>query len=221
VKVDEDRVMKMPSRRSLLGLAWAVVREKVKLPAAVVAEEGKETLPAGELGRLSSDFEMPQVPMSVESKAVDQGREEEQIEFSCVRETARHVGTVVQRWLQRMAEDELRGWSTKRLEKLEETFASELERKGVQPSDIKMAVGLVKTALVNTIGDAKGKWILGPHAESWTEYRFRTHDGRRLVADRRIREKSGEHWIVDFKTSKHEGGNVQEFLEREKERYRG
>ena len=36
VKVDEDGVVKMPSRRSLLGLAWAAVGENVMLPAAVL-----------------------------------------------------------------------------------------------------------------------------------------------------------------------------------------
>jgi hypothetical protein len=72
---------------------------------------------------------------------------------------------------------------------------------------------------LNTIADERGRWLLGPHAESWTEYRFRTRDGKRLVADRRIREASGEHWVVDYKTSRHEGADVDRFLDREKGRY--
>ena len=128
----------------------------MKLPAAVVAEEGKETLPAGELGRLSSDFEMPQVPMSVESKAVDQGREEEQIEFSCVRETARHVGTVVQRWLKRIAGDELGGWTHKRVQAIHSSVRRDLERIRVPPSDLELACALVLEALDRTVSD--GEW---------------------------------------------------------------
>jgi hypothetical protein len=56
-----------------------------------------------------------------------------------------------------MAVDKLKGWSKKRIEKLEGVLAGELERKVVQPSDIKMAAGLVKTALVNTIADERGR----------------------------------------------------------------
>lgn len=40
-----------------------------------------------------------------------------------------------------------------------------------------------------------------------------------MVADRRIREESGKHWVIDYKTSRHEGADIEEFLDREKERY--
>jgi len=118
-----------------------------------------------------------------------------------------------------MAEDELKGWTKERIDALGPQFASELQRHGVQPSDTEMAAGLVKMALTNTIADERGRWLLGPHAESWTEYRFRTRDGNRLVADLRIREKSGAHWVVDYKTSRHEGADLAAFLDREQERY--
>jgi ATP-dependent helicase/nuclease subunit A len=66
VKVDEDGVVKMPSRRSLLGLAWPAVESSVRLPEAVVSNGGEEaSLPAGELRRLPSDFQMPEVPAAV------------------------------------------------------------------------------------------------------------------------------------------------------------
>jgi ATP-dependent helicase/nuclease subunit A len=220
VKVDEDGVVKMPSRRSLLGLAWPAVESSVRLPEAAVSNGGEEaSLPAGELRRLPSDFQMPEVPAAVSWTFVDEGREEEPIEFSWVGETARHVGTVVHRWLQRIAEDELKGWTKERIEKLVPQFRQDLERRGVQASEIEMAAGLVKTALVNTIEDERGRWILGPHKEAWTEYRFRTREGRRLVADRRIREESGEEWVVDYKTSRHEGAGLEGFLDRERARY--
>ena len=162
---------------------------------------------------------MPEIPKAVEWKALEEGKEEEPIEFSWAGETARHVGTVVHRWLQRMAEDELRGWDQARIRSLSSRFADELQRRGVQPSEIKRAAGLVSEALMNTIADERGRWLLGPHAEAWSEYRFRTREGRRLVADRRIREESGEEWVIDYKTSRHEGAGVAEFLDQEKARY--
>ena len=220
VKVDEDGVVKMPSRRSLLGLAWAAVEGGVRLPAAVVGEkEGKESLPAGELRRLPSDFGMPRAPDSTVWKSPEEGKEGEQVEFSWVGETARHVGTVVHRWLQRMADEELVGWTNRRIESLKPRFRGELQRRGVPASEIEIAAGLVVSALTNTIADERGRWLLGPHAESWTEYRMRTHEGKRYVADRRIREGTGEHWVIDYKTSRHEGADIEAFLDREQLRY--
>jgi len=220
VQLDEDGVVQMPSRRSLLGLAWGAVVDAVSLPAAAaVAEKVEASLPAGELRRLASDFEMPAAPAAVDWKLSEEGREAAQIEFSWAGETARHLGTVVHAWLRRMAEDALRGWSKERVESLEPQFARELQRRGVAPSEIKIAAALVTTALANAISDERGKWLLGPHAEAWSEYRFRTRDGKRLVADRRIREKSGAHWVIDYKTSRHEGADLEGFLDQERARY--
>ncbi len=44
---------------------------------------------------------------------------------------------------------------------------------------------------------------------------------RRLVVDRLFRDESGERWIVDYKTSSHEGADAESFLDRERERYAG
>ena len=38
--------------------------------------------------------------------------------------------------------------------------------------------------------------------------------------DRTFIDPDGVRWIVDYKTSSHEGGNLDEFLDRERERYR-
>ena len=61
------------------------------------------------LHRLPAGFALPKAPASVKWTAPDEGRQEEEIEFSWAGETARHVGTIVHRWLQRIADDELRG----------------------------------------------------------------------------------------------------------------
>jgi hypothetical protein len=37
--------------------------------------------------------------------------------------------------------------------------------------------------------------------------------------DRVFQDASGERWIVDYKTSSHEGADPEAFLDRERERY--
>ena len=40
-----------------------------------------------------------------------------------------------------------------------------------------------------------------------------------MVLDRVRIDEDGDHWIIDYKTSTHEGGNLQGFLKAEVERY--
>jgi ATP-dependent exoDNAse (exonuclease V) beta subunit len=50
--------------------------------------------------------------------------------------------------------------------------------------------------------------------------RVRTREGpRSYVMDRVFRDADGTLWIVDYKTSRHEGADVEAFLDRERERY--
>ena len=90
---------------------------------------GVEAIPVT-LKRLASDIELPSVPDAVRWTAPAEGRvDEEEIEFSWAGETARHIGTVTHRWLQRMAEDELRGWDVRRIESSKNLFGRELHRR--------------------------------------------------------------------------------------------
>lgn len=42
---------------------------------------------------------------------------------------------------------------------------------------------------------------------------------RSYVIDRLFRDAAGERWIVDFKTSRHEGGGLEQFLDEQRTRY--
>ena len=41
-----------------------------------------------------------------------------------------------------------------------------------------------------------------------------------VIIDRMLVDEHGQRWIVDFKTSTHEGGAEREFIDSEAERYR-
>jgi len=43
--------------------------------------------------------------------------------------------------------------------------------------------------------------------------------GRSYGIDRLIRDSNGTRWVVDFKTSRHEGANIEGFLDQEQTRY--
>jgi ATP-dependent exoDNAse (exonuclease V) beta subunit len=219
LKVDEDGEMKMPSKRSLLGIAWRAFENSVRLPAAAVAgSEGKELLPVWELRRLSANFEMPGPPATTGWTSPEEGREEEQVEFSWVGETARHMGTVVHAWLHRIADDELKGWDVARVEGTRVAIRGQLSMRGVSGAELEAATERVLEALRTSIADQKGRWVLGPHPETSNEHRIRTQD-RSHVIDRLIRDANGIRWVVDYKTSRHEGADIEGFLDREQKRY--
>ena len=220
LKVDEEGVMKLPSRRSLLGIAWRALGSSVHLPAVAVAEsDGKESPLSGALHRLRADFVMPQLPVAVELKSLNDGREEVQVEFSLAGESARHMGTVVHAWLRRIADDELKGWNPARIAGTSSAIRGQLFARGVSGAELEAATERVLEALRNSITDQRGRWVLGPHPQASNEYRIRTHE-RSYVIDRLIRDAEGIRWVVDYKTSGHEGADVAGFLDQERERYR-
>src|SRR5712691_3186663 len=221
---DEHGDLEKPLAHSLLERAWPAAEEH--FPAATeptrVNEARRAPMPVT-LKRLATDIQLPPLPDAVRWKAPAEGRvAEDEIEFSWAGETARHIGTVAHRWLQRMADDELRGWDTKRIDSLRKDFLRQLERRGVQASELKAAADVVTSALKNTLADERGRWLLGPQAESRTEYRVRVHTKEGVstyVVDRAFRAVDGARWVIDYKTSRHEGSDVDAFLDRERERY--
>ena len=209
------------NKRSLLGIAWPIVSDVIPSSARRGAASGGgvvHEMAVDTLRRLPIDFVLPAQPEPVRWKAPPEGRDEESIEFSWARETARHVGTVVHRWLQRMAEDALDGWDTIRFERLRMRIQAELRQRGVPMPDLVAAADLVATALKNTLTDDRGRWLLGPHPEARSEYRVRTATGR-YVIDRVLTDANGERWVVDYKTSRHLGADVEAFLDEERRRY--
>ncbi len=220
---DKDGELKRPAAHTLLSRAWSVAEPHFTAEAAAAHTGEPERIePVATFQRLARGWRISPPPQPVRWTAPPEGREEQEIEFSWAGETARHVGTVVHHWLQCIADDAMRGWDARRVEALRPLFARELERRGIQRSRSKEAAGLVADALKNSLEDEKGRWLLGPHPEARSEHRLRLRSAagvRTYVIDRLFRDTAGEQWIVDFKTSRHEGGGVEEFLDEQRKRY--
>jgi ATP-dependent exoDNAse (exonuclease V) beta subunit len=220
---DKDGELKKPIARSLLARAWPVAEISFSAEAAAAAEE--EVARVEEIysvSRLTRGFRLPSTPATVQWIPPTEGSEQADIEFSWAGETARHVGTVVHHWLQRIADDEMHGWDARRVDALRPMFARELERRGIQRARSEDAAALVADALRNGLGDERGRWLLGPHPEARSEHRLRMRGGngvRSYVIDRLFRDTAGKRWIVDFKTSRHEGAGLEEFLDEQRKRY--
>ncbi|HWA39806.1 MAG TPA: UvrD-helicase domain-containing protein [Burkholderiales bacterium] len=219
-KCDDDNAPKEPFKRSLLHKIWWQAAPHFGPAPADVEEEERQPLPDF-LRRLPADFKVPGAPLPTTWIPPAQGREEAQIEFSWAGETARHVGTIVHRWLQRIADDQLQNWNPARVDALKARFSAELRRRGVTSTEARASSELIHVALLNTLTDERGRWLLSAHPEARSELRLRVHSehgARHFIMDRVFRDDAGI-WLVDFKTSRHEGADVEAFLDRERDRY--
>jgi ATP-dependent exoDNAse (exonuclease V) beta subunit len=224
--------IKPPPAQSLLGKLWPVVAPvyeaalrdlpvHVQLPNAVVMapviDQSLRRLPAG--------WVLPAAPRGADwVPPQNSARAQDDLEFSWAGETARHVGSVVHRWLQRIAEDGVAGWDAPRITALEPAIRHALAAQGVGEHDIAAASARVRQALINCVGDARGRWVLDAHGEGRSEWRLTGVTAGRpvnVVIDRSFVDAEGVRWIIDYKTSVHEGADTAAFLDNERERYRG
>ena len=220
----KDGVVRPPASATLLAKLWPVVSPvfEAAVPAQGHAQQAAPGFADQALMRLAANWRRPPAPAGIAWRSHEQeARAQEDIEFSWAGETARHVGSVVHRWLQRMAEDELRDWSAQRVEAMRAHLARDLHRRGVRSAEAGPAAERAAQALVNTLADERGRWLLGPRDRAMSEQRLRTaKDGRlrTLVIDRTFFD-GDVRWIVDYKTSRHEGAGLEAFLEQERGRY--
>ncbi|HEX4299370.1 MAG TPA: 3'-5' exonuclease, partial [Gammaproteobacteria bacterium] len=223
---DQALVPVMPRNGSLLSLLWPTLREEFEQTVtqdrpAVAAAAAAE---APQFTRLKRDWSAPAPVAEVRWRggtalAADQS----DLEFLWVGETLRHVGTVVHRLLQRIAEEGLAHWDGARREQVRPLLRQLLMQAGVREDELDGALRDTLTALDNTLADERGRWLLdGGHAESRCEYSLsEIRQGRleRRIIDRTFVDAEGVRWIVDYKTSRHSGTDVDAFLEQERSRY--
>ena len=225
-QVTKDDGLRKPNGGTLLRKLWEVVEHQFRAPdartpkpaAPAVARESQ-----GTLRRLGLDRSKIEVPPAVAWSSGPEERSQSEIEFSWVGDTARRVGSVVHRYLQRIAEDEAKDWSRKRIEAEKPAIAAALAARGVVEAQIDAATARVMQALTGALTDKRGLWLLGPQRKASNEYRLSTLvDGvhRMLVIDRLFEDDVGDTWIVDYKTSEHQGADLERFLDEEKKRYR-
>jgi ATP-dependent exoDNAse (exonuclease V) beta subunit len=143
-------------------------------------------------------------------------------EFSWAGRSAAHVGTVVHQVLRTIAAGGVERWSASALHALVPSFRRELALLGVDAAELDAAAERVSTALTRVLDDPHGRFVLGAHGEAQSELRvtLKTPAGLEHVRLDRTFVADGRRWIVDFKTSSHEGGDAEAFLASEVERYR-
>jgi ATP-dependent exoDNAse (exonuclease V) beta subunit len=212
--------VKTPASNTLLRLIWDSVKEQftgelrrrapVQQSLLEFIEEGAkaETI----LRRLPADWSAPRPEPSISWKPELQRSvaSTRKVSYEWVSDTSRHVGTVVHELLKRGS----RGNPA--------MIEAELLRLGVAHAELAKAAARVGKAVNGTLNSKRGRWILQAHAEARSEWAISGRIRDKLIhgtIDRTFRDEEGRLWIIDFKTSVHAGGRVNDFLNEEQRRY--
>jgi ATP-dependent helicase/nuclease subunit A len=222
-----------PRTGSLLAVLWPVAGAEFALePTSTQVpdrtntrrEVSGEVAPrGGPLYRLPRDWSPPAhdaLPSDEQISASTALREETPV-FDWAGETARRVGSLVHAELQVM---DLAHSDEGAIESRGAHFRRWLGLHGVPADRLQGASARVVSALIAVHGDERARWILKRRTQD--DFREYALSGRwqrdvvRVVFDRSFVDDDGVRWVIDYKTSQHAGGSLDEFLDREVERYR-
>ena len=218
-----------PRASSLLAVLWPVVGAHFAVTGSVPPQAQDAGAPrGGPLWRVPTEW-TPRLGMGPQTgqavSAPPTVREETPV-FDWAGETARRVGILVHAELQAM---DLAGGGIEAITAREPHFRRWLASHGVPAERLQDAAARVVEALAAVHRDPRGRWILQAAREDVREHALsgrvqggphRHGEVMRVVFDRSFVDEQGVRWVIDYKTSQHVGGGLEEFLDREVERYR-
>ncbi|MCL4779185.1 MAG: UvrD-helicase domain-containing protein [Gammaproteobacteria bacterium] len=177
------------------------------------------------LRRLPADWQRPPPPPGLRGRTAAAVQAGGLVPYDWASSWAKHAGSVAHRWLQHIATvgvEQFPG-ETAALRRLDPGIRRMLVRAGVDTGNLDRAAERVHAVLANALADERGRWLLsGGHSGAVNEYPLtvKTADGfRHLVIDRSFICEQGMRWVVDYKTSSHEGGDRAQFIASESLRH--
>jgi ATP-dependent exoDNAse (exonuclease V) beta subunit len=215
---EAERQVPTPRSGSLLRVLWPVAGQAFLDSEPEAGEEAKAAEAAPRtLERLPLRWASPDI---VSRRLASETIELSRVEFDWAGETARRVGSLVHAELHRLDLDRMDAAALSAREAYHRRW---LAAQGVPPTRLTDAVARVGAALQGVLSDERGQWILKSHPKD--DLREHALSGlwqgevTHAVFDRSFVEKTGVRWVIDYKTSQHLGGGLEEFLDREVERY--
>jgi len=211
-----------PKSNSFLKLLWTAIGEQFANP--VRPGNAREVAIIRTIRRLPAQWRVPQAPPPVvwDRPAIERERPANAA-FEWASDRSRFAGDALHGFLQRIARAGLHGWDENAVRSRRPAYRAVLANLGVPPAELSWAVDRVQEALARTLSDSRGRWCLETHEDAANELPVAGWIEGKLceaVIDRTFVDEHGVRWIIDYKTSEPAGGELENFLEAEKERYR-
>jgi len=219
---DGMRTWKPPRRGSALSMLGLAASPTA--PPALPATPALANARPPRLARLPRDATMPAPRATIPFRGQSDTVERVTRTFDWAHATAGAIGNVAHRLLADVGRDGVERWTPAHIEAQKSRIARELANEGVDDASLADAAVAVATVMRRLVADARGRWLFDAgHSERASELALGGEDEGALVhvtLDRTF-VAGGIRWIVDFKTSRHEGSDGDAFLDSEIERYRG
>jgi len=214
---------------SMLEQLWPRVKETfVQAYDKIDSQEDRKPeqelpQPVASVFRLSTNWIRPEPPTGIQVNGVVAEPADQDIEFDWAGESARIIGIVVHRLLQQLALSTIAPGKIKDCSGYKTVAKQMLLYNGIPEAGIETSLERVLRALNNCVTDERGQWILfEQHQDAHCEYPVSAVAGshiQHMIIDRTFIDQQGTRWVIDYKTGSHEGGNLDQFLDREQDRY--
>ena len=215
-----------PRSGSLLALLWELPEVRSAFEALPLPDADEESAAATpleqQLRRVAGDWSPPPLPtgpsLAMKGRAT---ASEQQVVYEWAGDRVRHTGTLVHRILERIARDGIAAWPVERIESL--PLQQRLRAMGLPEEECAEAADDAMQAITQALSSQTGLWLLDAHDDARCEWSLGGVDEGELVSlsiDRSFVDGDGVRWIIDYKTSTHEGGDTESFLANQRERYR-
>jgi len=242
VKNKSGGELSSPASNSLLSLLWPVVENHfiaLESQSNAISTSHEDEIEDSCLTdlypveQIPSDWKSPDLNQDIQINTSKESGEEdtETIEFDWAGEVARICGIVVHQIFQQI---DVIGWENWRQQKFDQQATQDcrnhLIETGLPVTLHDTAISIIERALTNTRADKNAAWIFNPeHQEIRVEWPVTGVINDRIqhaFIDRYFstNDDNGnqQHWIIDFKTSRHEEAeNLEEFVAEERNRYAG
>jgi len=221
----DSEELKPPPNNSLAGRLWPAIAHDIAQPDATdTIEASAEAWRRPAVARLGASWSVPSAPANYQvPEPLSADERQREVTYDWASPMAQHVGTIVHRWLERLTLEGASNYDEQRIRSMKPRFEHMLRADGLREEQLPEGAKLVAEALVNTLSDEKGRWLIDhAHTESAVELPITLWEANRMksfVVDRTFVDADGVRWIVDYKTSSHGGGDLEKFFGEEERRY--
>ncbi|MEM7279446.1 MAG: 3'-5' exonuclease, partial [Pseudomonadota bacterium] len=224
--------LKNPVSNSLLAHLWPVCEANFIAAASTLNPEeqmeNEQTMRRDLRTATRRATLSPQLLQTAELPLPSPSRDESQIqmrEYRWVGGTARATGTAVHRWLDLLSQCASKEDGLAFHQQHADRHEALLLSVGVHEAELQQALDHFRQSIDNSFANERACWVLfGRHKEAFSELALsylQNGEVKNLIIDRVFVAEDGEHWIVDYKSSSHEGGGRDEFIANQVLRYRG
>lgn len=217
-----------PPSGSLLSLLWPEQSEafinSADFKEEVLGDETSTLVDSNKKGvrlrRLSDELLPIVVPPNIDYTPIKRNEQKEPLAFDWAKEDARLIGLAMHQLLEHADIDLIKSWQVSIDTAMLRVC---LVQVGMASERIDRSIKQLETMLKNMAQDDRAHWLFDPrHNQVQTEWAIscvQDNQVMRYLIDRSFIDAKGIRWVVDFKTSTHQGGGMEKFVDQQVQRY--